>query len=84
MFSHKKNITLYVSSADFNNVTNKRGRLLAKIDGIETLEIFHDPKLPMGSCRVETNCGIIESNLEKRIEGLKSSFYELLESDVRG
>ncbi|MDW7669395.1 MAG: FliH/SctL family protein [Bacillota bacterium] len=82
--AHKKTINLYVSSADFNTVTNKRGRLLAKIDGIETLEIFHDPSLTIGSCRVETSCGIIESNLEKRIEGLKSAFYELLESEDRG
>ncbi len=82
--THRNSITLYVSSADFNTVTNKRGRLLAKIDGIETLEIFHDDTLPIGSCRVETSCGIIESNLENRIEGLKSAFYELLKSEDRG
>lgn len=81
--THKKSINLYVSSADFNTVTNKRGKLMSKIDGIETLEIFHDETLTMGSCRVETSCGLIESHLEKRIEGVKNAFYGLLESEER-
>ncbi len=79
--THKKTIDLYVSSADFNTVTNKREKLLYEIDGIETLEIYHDEKLGIGSCRVETSCGVIESNLEDRIEGLKKAFYELLDSN---
>jgi flagellar biosynthesis/type III secretory pathway protein FliH len=79
--THKKNINLYVSSADFNTVSNKREKLLYEIDGIETLEIYHDEKLGIGSCRVETSCGIIESNLEDRIEGLKKAFYELVDSN---
>jgi len=82
--AHKKNISLYVSSADFNTVTNKRGKLMTKIDGIETLEIFHDETLSMGSCRIETSCGVIDSDLEKRLEGMKNAFYELLEGEDRG
>jgi flagellar assembly protein FliH len=77
--THKKNINLYVSSADFNTVTNKREKLLYEIDGIETLEIFHDENLSAGSCRIETSCGIIESDLKDRIEGLEKAFFELVE-----
>lgn len=79
--THKKTIDLYVSSADFNTVTNKREKLLYELDGVETLEIYHDEKLSIGSCRVETICGVIESNLEDRIEGLKKAFYELVDSN---
>jgi flagellar assembly protein FliH len=79
--THKKTIDLYVSSADFNTVSNKREKLLYEIDGIETLEIYHDEKLSIGSCRVETSCGVIESNLEDRIEGLKKAFYELVDTN---
>jgi|SRR6056297_286992 len=81
--THKKKIILYVSSADFNTVSNKRERLMFQIDGIETLEVFHDENLPTGSCRIETSCGLIESNLEERINGIKEAFYKLVESDDR-
>jgi flagellar assembly protein FliH len=79
--THKKTINLYVSSEDFNTVTNKREKLLYEIDGIETLEIFHDESLGIGSCRVETSCGTIESSLEDRIDGLKKAFKELVDAE---
>ena len=81
--THKKTITLYVSSDDFNTVSNKKEKLMFQIDGIETLEILHDETLPIGSCRVETSCGVIESNLNDSIQGIKDAFYELVESDIR-
>ena len=80
--SNKSQITLKVSEEDFNVATNYRDAIIAKIDGIETLDIQHDETITPGSCMLETAYGNLHSNLNEKVEMIEKAFIEIAESST--
>ncbi|MGI6049425.1 MAG: FliH/SctL family protein [Acetivibrionales bacterium] len=76
--SNRENITLIVSSEDYDVVVENQELLKSSVKGIHKLELREDKSLKKGSCIIDTNFGSVEGSYDVRLESIRKAFFELI------
>ncbi len=70
-------VDLYVNPADLEVCLNYSDNLKEEFSEMSRLEVFPDPKLPRGSCRIESENGVAEYIIDKEKENLKQMLLKI-------
>lgn len=79
--SNRNNITLTVSSEDYNYVIKNVELIKSSVKGINQLEVRESRSLEKGSCIIDTDFGSVDGSWDVRLEGIRKVFFELIGED---
>lgn len=79
--SNRENITLIVSSEDYNIVVENQELLKSSVKGLRELEVREDKSLDKGSCIIDTEFGSVDGSCDVRLESIRKAFFELIGED---
>lgn len=75
-------ITVKVNPADLSLTESRKEEFIAGLSGIEGIKIKIDPTITSGGCKIETNFGIIDAQIESQLDQLAEGLREAIgESD---
>ena len=75
-------ITLRVSSEDYDDVASHKEDLLKSVEGGASLKIMKDVALSAGDCLIETPFGVIDSSLDMQFDEVKESLRLILQEET--
>lgn len=76
--SNRENITIKVSTQDYDFLVDNKEKILSRIDGIENLEIKRDPALKTSDCLVETSYGNIDAGVQTKLKKIEEVFLKVI------
>lgn len=76
--SNREEITLKVSSQDYDFLVDNKERLLSMVEGIGDLEIKKYPSLSPGACLVETPYGSVDAGVETKLRKIEEAFMKVV------
>lgn len=77
--SNKEEITLKVSSEDYEYITENKEKLLQMVKGIGELEIKPISSMEVGDCIVETEYGSIDAGVDTKIKNIQEAFKIIID-----
>jgi len=78
--SNRENITLKVSSADYDFIIENKDRILSMVEGIGQLEIVKDQALKLGALILETPYGSVDAGMDTKLKKIEEAFFKVLAS----
>jgi flagellar assembly protein FliH len=69
----KASIVMHVHPEQLNFVKENKQRVLSALDGVDSFELFEDPKVDKGGCIIETENGTIELRLGKQMQEIRKA-----------
>ncbi|MDB6081894.1 MAG: sctL [Chlamydiia bacterium] len=82
--AQNKKIVLYVNKADFEVLEKSKGRIKDLFEQLESLSIRERDDVEQGGCIIETEAGIINSQIKERWMSLEAAFQSLEEQLRKG
>ncbi len=76
--SNRDNITVRVSSQDYDYVLDNKDKLLSMAEGIGEIDIKKDAALKPGDCLVETSYGSIDAGVETKLRKIEEAFVKMV------
>lgn len=76
--SNREDLTIKVSSQDYDFLVENKEKLLSMIDGVGNLDIKRDPALKTGDCLVETSYGNIDAGVQTKIRKIEEAFLKIV------
>jgi flagellar assembly protein FliH len=81
--SDRDQVTIKVSSADFEFIKSKREEVEDLIDGVKKLNIVADKKVGPGGFIIETQMGYVDARLETKMSVIQEAFSQIEMEDRR-
>ncbi len=81
MLNEGNQVDLYVNPTDFEKCLEYSVSLKKEYPDINKLEILPDPQLPRGSCRVESESGVVEYLIDEEKEQLKEMLLKIARNE---
>ncbi|WP_235832550.1 FliH/SctL family protein [Acetivibrio mesophilus] len=78
--SNREDITLKVSSADYDFIVENKDRILSMVEGIGQLDIVKDQALKFGALILETPFGSVDAGMDTKLKKIEEAFYKILAS----
>lgn len=79
--SNRQDITIKVSTQDYDFLMDNKEKLLSMIEGIENLEVKKDPALKTGDCLVETSFGSIDAGIQTKLKKIEEAFMKVISKE---
>ncbi|HOM03253.1 MAG TPA: FliH/SctL family protein [Acetivibrio sp.] len=76
--SNRENITLKVSSADYDFIVENKDRILSMVEGIGQLDIVKDQALKLGALILETPYGSVDAGMDTKLKKIEEAFFKVL------
>ncbi len=76
--SNREDITIKVSSQDYDFLVDNKERLLSMVEGIGDLDIKRDPALKPGACLIETPYGNIDAGVGTKLRKIEEAFMKVI------
>ena len=83
MLNEGSQVDLYVNPADLEKCFEYNASLKEEYPDINKLEVLADPQLPRGSCRVESESGVVEYLIDEEREQLKKMLLKIARSEEK-
>ncbi|MGM0653011.1 MAG: FliH/SctL family protein [Bacillota bacterium] len=83
MLNEGTQVDLYVNPADLEKCFDYREFLTKEYPDINKLEVLPDPQLPRGSCRVESESGVVEYLIDEEKEQLKEMLLKIARNEEK-
>lgn len=79
--SRTEQLTIRVSTDDYNQAISVKPIILAMSDKIDAIEIKRDPSLQNGSCMIDADSGSVDSGIWTQFEEVTKLFEEMLKGE---
>ncbi|MFZ5987441.1 MAG: FliH/SctL family protein [Bacillota bacterium] len=76
--SNKEDITIKVSSQDYDYIVENRDKILSMAEGIGKLDIKKDPSLKVGACIIETPYGSVDAGVQTKLKKIEEAFIKVI------
>lgn len=76
--SNREDITLKVSSADYDFVVEHRERILSMVEGLGQIDIVKDQALKAGALILETPYGSVDAGVDTKLKKIEEAFFKVL------
>jgi flagellar assembly protein FliH len=76
--THRENVILKVSEADYETVVESKNNLIAMTQGVGDIEIKIDYSLEPGGCLLETPYGAVDGGANTRLSEIEKIFRGLV------
>lgn len=79
---NQKQMTLRLNPSQVETVKARVNDLLANYPGVGYLDIVADSRLPLDSCILESDIGLVEASMEGQLQALENAFTKVLGSRI--